>query len=246
MDIEESSGNIFFSSVRPWDLNPSQKLTWSASGEMSNLVCYQVDVLSLVLDGWKISMNLQGLWYTRDPIPTGYWLKIFSWIPTVHVKMVRTFHVTEYAEPEPGSSDDYAYKYQRQDGRVEFDRSTALADKAVPTLPCLKCARLNIYGTSSCVSCDACTTIGCDYIDASWLPPMCSDIEGVSDEYKGKLQRQAGPASWSCSHYGWMAYPYSYNTSDMIGRAWHHQTDNNRDDSVGERLSIWIRDSTLR
>lgn len=74
---------------------------------------------------------------------------------------------------------------------------------------------------------------------------MYSDVEGVSDEYIGKLQRQAGPGSWSCSHYGWMAYPYSYNVNDMIGRTWHHRTGNNRYDSVGGRLSLWIRDRAL-
>lgn len=63
------------------ELSPSQKLTWSASGDMSHLICYQVDILSLVLDGWRVSKNLQGLWYTRDPVPGGYWKKIFPGYP---------------------------------------------------------------------------------------------------------------------------------------------------------------------
>lgn len=242
VNLEDCVSNIFFSSVPPWEMSESQKLTWSASGDMSHLVCYQVDVLSLVLDGWKASMNLQGLWYTRDPIPSGYWLKIFSWAPTVRIKMIRTFHVTEYASHLLSASNDFAYKHSRHGTDGEFDRGAALADKVVPTVQCLRCMRLNVYGTSSCVSCDACTTVGCDFIDSSWLPPpMYTDVEGVPNRHIDTLRRMAGRDSWNYGNYGWLAYPYPYDNDTRVDQQWNKPRDKSQEDTVGGKLSFHIR-----
>lgn len=161
----------------------------------------------------------------------------------MHVKMVRTFHVTEYAEHEDVPEWNYAYKHQRR-GELEFDRELALADKVVPNLTCLRCGCLNVYGTSSCVSCDACTTIGCDLVDSSWLPPcMYVDVEGVPDEHLDMLRRKAGPNSWQADQFGWRAYAYSYNNVDSVNRddLWYPNDASHADDTVGGRLSAWTR-----